>query len=131
MEINDRHIALWQPGASVAELAPLPAGLVVAGVPQKAAALGDLLGDLVLQAGLNLRSAAALLPSGQTEWRLLRLEPDAGLNGKRLPLGEGQGNLQLLPMAGPGEWLALLNKSERIDSWIEVYAIADLEFLPL
>ena len=127
VEINDRHIALWQPGASAAELAPLPAGLVVAGVPQKAAALGDLLGDLVLQAGLNLRSAAALLPSGQTEWRLLRLEPDAGLNGKRLPLGEGQGNLQLLPMAGPGEWLALLNKSETIDCWIEVFAIADLE----
>ncbi|NBP99332.1 MAG: hypothetical protein EBU51_07240 [Synechococcaceae bacterium WB6_3A_227] len=47
VEINDRHIALWQPEASVAELAPLPAGLVVAGVPQKAAALGDLLGDLV------------------------------------------------------------------------------------
>lgn len=105
VEINDRHIALWQPGASAAELAPLPAGLVVAGVPQKAAALGDLLGDLVLQAGLNLRSAAALLPSGQTEWLLL----------------------QQLPMAGPGEWLALLNKSETIDCWIELFAIADLE----
>ena len=73
VEINDRHIALWAPGAVAAAVAPLPEGLVLDGMPQNPAAVGDLLGDLVLQAGLNLRAAAALLPSGETEWRLLRL----------------------------------------------------------
>ncbi|WP_461556326.1 hypothetical protein [Synechococcus sp.] len=127
VEINDRCLALWAPGAISATVAPLPEGLVLDGIPQNPAAVGDLLGDLVLQAGLNLRAAAALLPSGETEWRMLRLEPTAPLKEQQLALAGVDQNLALMPLAEPGEWMALLNKCQTIDRWIEVFAIADLE----
>jgi type IV pilus assembly protein PilM len=127
VEINDRCLALWAPGADAPVMAPLPLGLVQNGIPKTTAAIGDLLGDLVLQAGLNLRAAAAVLPSGETEWRRLRLAPDGVLQPQQLPLGEIDSNLTLLPLGEPGEWMALLNQRQTIDRWIEVFAIADLE----
>ena len=61
--------------------APLPSGLVTGGVPQLTEALGDLIGDLLLQGGIQAPGARALLPPDAVVLRSLKLpagrQPDA------------------------------------------------------
>ena len=61
--------------------APLPSGVVEAGVPLLTEALGDLIGDVLLQGGLQAPGARALLPPEAVVLRSLKLpagrQPDA------------------------------------------------------
>ena len=53
--------------------APLPSGVVDAGVPLLTEALGDLIGDLLLQGGIQVPGARALLPPEAVVLRSLKL----------------------------------------------------------
>ena len=135
VQFSDHHLAavLPEPGA-IPEVIPLPSGLVVDGVPLQTEALGDLLGDLVLQQGWSIRQAALVLPSAGSEWRLLRLaggqepQPEHWQHlHQTLPQVADAYESELLPLPQPNEWLVLFQPKASLEGWIEVFAQADLE----
>ena len=135
VQFSDHHLAavLPEPGA-VPEVIPLPSGLVVDGTPLQPEALGDLLGDLLLQQGWSIRQAALVLPSSGSEWRLLRLaggqEPQPvhwQQLHQTLPQEADAYESELLPLPQSNEWLVLFQLKASLEGWIEVFAQADLE----
>jgi type IV pilus assembly protein PilM len=64
MALEGERIA-WQ------ERVPLPAGLCVNGEPLMVEALGDLLGDLLVERGYAGAHVKAVLPRAATAWRLI------------------------------------------------------------
>ena len=135
VQFSDHHLAAVLPEVgAIPEVIPLPSGLVVDGVPRQPEALGDLLGDLVLQQGWSIRQAALVLPSAGSEWRLLRLANDQSpqpehwqrLN-QTLPLEANVYESELLPLPQGNEWLVLFHPKASLEGWIEVVAQADLE----
>ena len=135
VQFSDHHLAavLPQPGA-IPEVIPLPSGLVVDGVPLQPEALGDLLGDLVLQQGWSIRQAALVLPSAGSEWRLLRLaegQEPAPQHWQQLhqtlPQAASAYENELLALPQPNEWLVLFQPKASLEGWIEVFSQADLE----
>lgn len=135
VQFSDHHLAAVLPeSGAIPEVIPLPSGLVVDGAPLQPEALGDLLGDLVLQQGWSIRQAALVLPSSGSVWRLLRLadgqEPQPEhwqhLN-QTLPQQANTYESELLPLPQPHEWLVLFQPKASLEGWIEVFAQADLE----
>lgn len=135
VQFSEHHLAvvLPEPGA-IPEVIPLPSGLVVDGAPLQPEALGDLLGDLILQQGWSIRQAALVLPSSGSEWRLLRLadgqepQPEHWQHlHQTLPQQATAYESELLPLPQPNEWLVLFQPKASLEGWIEVFAQADLE----
>ena len=135
VQFSDHHLVAMLPAAGATpEVIPLPSGLVVEGVPTQPDALGDLLGDLVLQQGWSIRQAALVLPSAGSEWRLLRLaggqepQPEHWQHlHQTLPQEADAYESELLPLPQPNEWLVLFQPKASLEGWIEVFAQADLE----
>ena len=119
------------------ETLPLPEGVVVAGEPLRPEALGDLIGDWLLERGYGGARVRAVLPWRASAWRLLQWP--AGSSGQPLrqllaaqadalaldwPLE--QLDLQLLPLADPDSALLLAAPLALLEAWISVFAQAGL-----
>ncbi len=143
VEIEDEHLSLLEflPGQGDLLVrqwftTPLPAGVFSAGVPQLPDALGDLLGDLVLQGGINAPGALASVPTAAVNLRLLGLPPQlAGAELRALlqqrqarldlpfPLGEAELDLEPRGDCVLGAFMAV----EALDRWIQTFTVAGLE----
>ena len=117
--------------------APLPSGVVDAGVPVLTEALGDLIGDLLLQGGIQAPGARALLPPEAVVLRSLKLpvgrQPDAEI----VPWLMGQEAALALPFPlqeaamswqqRGDHWLLACLPNDQLDRWIDTFAIAGLD----
>jgi len=120
--------------------APLPPGLCEGGVPLHVEALGDLIGDLLLQGAIQAPGATALVPAPAVVLRVLELPP--GLEAVQdpavllqwlephaaaleLPFALEVASLSLQPRGD--RWLAAFISQASLDAWIETFAVAGLE----
>jgi len=118
---------------------PLPVGVCRQGFPQNSAALGDFIGDWLLELGLFACQVEAVLPGVVCQWRVVTWpfddQPDDPLQALRqlqIDLGESlnleQSHLGWQPLPpGPGaQARALLVAAPRpvVQAWQEVFAVA-------
>ena len=116
VELHDGGLRGWAKGfrqQQGVEL-PLPPGICRRGLPREVEALGDLVGDLLLELGMAGARVTAALPLQASQWRLIRWpleehpdEPEEALRQLApeldlgFPLDQAYLNLQPLP-PGPG-----------------------------
>ncbi|MEB3176229.1 MAG: hypothetical protein VKJ87_01370 [Synechococcus sp.] len=120
--------------------APLPPGLCEAGVPLHCEALGDLIGDLLLQGAIQAPGATALVPAPAVVLRVLELpaelaaaqDPAALLQWLEphaaeleLPFALELASLSLQPRGD--RWLAAFITQASLDAWIDTFAVAGLD----
>ena len=118
---------------------PLPVGICRQGIPQNSAALGDFIGDWLLELGLVACQVEAVLPGAICQWRVVTWpfddHPDDPLQALRqlqIDLGESlkleQSYLGWQPLPpGPGaQARALLVAAPKpvVQAWQEVFAVA-------
>ena len=124
---------------------PLPPDLLHMGVPQQPEALGDLIGDLLLQGGIQAPGATALVPAPAVVLRLLDLPAGLAAAGGdaedllswlqpheaalELPFPLEQASLNLQRRGS--RWLAAFTAQDCLDRWIDAVAIAGLELYGL
>jgi len=141
LEIQDRALtALALDGGAVAwsETLPLPEGVLQGGHPQEGEALGDLLGDWLIERGYAGARLRAVLPWRASGWRLLQwsasapdrplvdlLPAELGPEAFGVPLE--QLDLNLHPLAGGGEALLYGARADLLEAWLAVCAQAGLE----
>ncbi|MCT0218970.1 hypothetical protein KQ304_08155 [Synechococcus sp. CS-1329] len=124
---------------------PLPQGACSAGEPQQVMALGDLIGDLLVELGLVGARVVAVLPAAACAWRVLQwpfddwpesadealrlIDPDLGL-----PYALAEAYISLLPLEAAdqqaiGSCCSLLVSVPRqwVLSWIEVLDLAGVQ----
>ena len=116
---------------------PLPSGVVDAGVLLLAEALGDLIGDVLLQGGIQAPGARALLPPEAVVLRSLKLPSGRQPDAEILPWLRGQEAALALPFPLPeaavswqqrgDHWLLACLPNDQLDRWIDTFAIAGLE----
>jgi Tfp pilus assembly PilM family ATPase len=135
------------PRGDVLRRVPLPRGACVQGLPTQKVAIGDLIGDLLVELGLNGAELVAVLPQAAATWRVVQwpfdewpedpeqalrqIDPDLGLS---FPLGEAYINLTPLPLpARGGQPASLLVAAPKdlVQAWIDVFAIAGFDLLRL
>jgi hypothetical protein len=150
LELEDRWLTLsvfptggQQRKASLLQRVPLPAGSIVAGEPRRMEAIGDLIGDLLLEHGLTGARVVATLPHQATQWRLVQwttpgwpanpekeletLNPDLGLP---YPLTAAYVTLLPVPRKTSSEAaISLLVAVRRaaVTAWIEIFSLAGVE----
>jgi Tfp pilus assembly PilM family ATPase len=126
--------------AQLLQRVPLPAGSIVAGEPRRPEALGDLLGDLLLEQGLGGVNVVASLPILATHWRVVQwatpgwpaspekeleaLSPDLGLY---YPLSVAYLSTLPLPRSRPEDpatSLLVATRRSVVQAWIEVFSLA-------
>lgn len=130
------------------ERVPLPAGLCVNGEPLLVEALGDLLGDLLVERGYPGAHVKAVLPRAATAWRVIEW-PDAAWPEQpellvrqqqdqlALPWTLQDADLWLEPLLGaPPRSLLVAVQRALLEAWIEVFsqagvALDGLEPLPI
>ena len=118
---------------------PLPAGICRQGIPQNGAALGDFIGDWLLELGLVACQVEAVLPAAVCQWRVVTWpfddhpdEPIQALRQLQIDLGESlrleQSYLgwQPLPLGPEAQARALLVAAPKtvVQAWQEVFAVA-------
>jgi len=118
---------------------PLAPDLVHQGIPQQPEALGDLIGDLLLQGGIQAPGATALVPPPAVVLRLLELPADLAAAGHadallpwlepqeaalELPFPLAEASLSLQPRGS--RWLAAFTSQDCLDRWIDAVAVAGL-----
>jgi len=118
---------------------PLPAGICRQGIPQNGAALGDFIGDWLLELGLVACQVDAVLPGAVCQWRVVTWpfddQPDDPLQALRqlqIDLGESlkleQSYLGWQPLPpGPGaqaRTLLVAAPKPVVQAWQEVFAVA-------
>ena len=141
MVLEGERIA-WQ------ERVPLPAGSCVNGEPLLVEALGDLLGDLLVERGYPGAHVKAVLPRAATAWRVIEW-PDAAWPEQpellvrqqqdqlALPWTLQDADLWLEPLLGdPPRSLLVAVQRALLEAWIEVFsqagvALDGLEPLPI
>jgi Tfp pilus assembly PilM family ATPase len=124
---------------------PLPRGACSAGDPLQVMALGDLIGDLLVELGLVGAEVLAVLPAAACSWRVVewpfddwpesadealrQIDPPLGL-----PYDLSQAYVGLMPLEGAGQQasghcssLLVTVPRQRVLSWIEVFDIAGVE----
>ena len=118
------------------ERVPLPPGLIEAGEPQQLEAVGDLIGDLLIERGFAGARVRAVLPAAATDWRVLvwpeGLAPEDPLPLLRqhqaelgLALDLEEVDLELLPRPGcPAEALLVTARRRLLQAWIDCFASA-------
>ena len=141
MVLEGERIA-WQ------ERVPLPAGLCVNGEPLMVEALGDLLGDLLVERGYARAHVKAVLPRAATAWRLIEWPEAAWPEQPELLVRQQQDELGLPWSLQDADVLldpllaelprSLLVAAQRslLEAWIEVFsqagvALDGLEALPI
>lgn len=140
LEIQDQALtALALEGSTIAwcETLPLPEGVLVKAWPQQAQALGDLIGDWLIERGYPGARLRAVLPWGASGWRRLQwpesaaaqplgelLPPDLGAEAFGAPLD--QLDLCVHPLEGKREALLLGARTDLLEAWIDVLAQAGL-----
>ena len=118
---------------------PLPAGICREGIPQNGAALGDFIGDWLLELGLVACQVEAVLPGAVCQWRVVTWpfneQPDDPLQalrqlqidlGESLKLERSYLGWQPLP-PGPGaqaRTLLVAAPKPVVQAWQEVFAVA-------
>jgi len=118
---------------------PLPAGICRQGIPQNGAALGDFIGDWLLELGLVACQVEAVLPGAVCQWRVVTWpfddQPDDPLQalrqlqidlGESLELEHSYLGWQPLP-PGPGaqaRTLLVAAPKPVVQAWQEVFAVA-------
>lgn len=126
--------------AQVLQRVPLPAGSIVAGEPRRPEAIGDLIGDLLLEHGLTGVHLTASLPVQATHWRVVQwatpgwpaspekeledLNPDLALP---YPLKAAYLSAVPLPRRRPGDPASSLLVTARrtiVQAWIDIFALA-------
>ncbi|MFS6826972.1 hypothetical protein [Cyanobium sp. ATX-6F1] len=129
--------------ATFLQRVPLPAGSIVAGEPRRTEAIGDLMGDLLLEHGLTGARVVATLPHQATQWRMVQwttpgwpanpekeletLNPDLGLP---YPLTAAYVTLLPLPRkqsSEPATSLLVTVRRAAVQSWIEIFSLAGVE----
>lgn len=127
---NSRVGGLWQ--------ARFPEGLCRQGRPQQITALGDFIGDLVLEQGLAAPRLSACLPASACAWRVIlwpfgelpdqprqalrQIDPDL-----RLPFPLEEAYLDLWSLPGqPLRSLLVAAPQAVVQAWIEVFNVAEL-----
>ena len=132
----------FTPGVSRLRRVPLPRGACVDGLPLQKAALGDLIGDLSLEMGLQGAQVVAALPRAAAALRTVQWpfddwpeEPDQALRqidpDLSLPYPLSQAYLSLTPQErtdplAPPCSLLVTAPRPLVMAWIEVFAIAEL-----
>ncbi|MCP9824053.1 type IV pilus biogenesis protein PilM [Synechococcus sp. EJ6-Ellesmere] len=124
---------------------PLPRGACSAGDPQQVMALGDLIGDLLVELGLVGVEVLAVLPAAACAWRVVQWPfddwPESADEALRqidpalgLPYDLSQAYISLLPLEGAGQQdsgscssLLVSVPRQRVLSWIEVFDIAGVQ----
>ncbi len=127
---------------------PLPRGACSEGDPQQVMALGDLIGDLLVELGLVGADVAVVLPAAACVWRVVQWPfddwpeaPDEALRqidpALGLPYDLSQAYLSLLPLEGSGapetgcSSLLVTAPRQRVLRWIEVFDIAGVQLVRL
>ena len=110
VQFSDDHLAavLPEPGA-IPEVIPLPSGLVVEGAPLQPEALGDLLGDLLLQQGWSIRQAALALGASRVQTvfqQVLPLAIPGILTGSIIGVAQALGETAPLLLIGMNAFVA-------------------------
>ncbi|SBO43761.1 hypothetical protein [Cyanobium sp. NIES-981] len=120
--------AVWQ--------APVPARTLKDGVPIAADALGDFVGDLLLEHSTVMANLVVALPRPASAWRVITWpggvcpeEPIAALRERnpdlRLPFSLRDAAIDLQPLAGPaGRSLLVAAPNSTVEAWIQLFAIA-------
>ncbi|MCX5944393.1 MAG: hypothetical protein NTZ53_03605 [Cyanobacteria bacterium] len=124
------------------EKVPLPAGTLDQGLPVRAEALADFIGDLLVERGFAGARVTAVLPDGATEWHLVqwpgadwpedprRLLIQRGREaGFRLPIQSAdlrEIRLEPEPGAASPASLVLAVRKALLLGWIETFATAGL-----
>lgn len=135
------------PTGTLLRTVPLPRGTCTGGHPQQKVALGDLIGDLVVELNLMGAELVAALPAAATtlrvvEWpyddwpeqpdlALRELNPDLGLT---YPIAQAYTSLVPLPSRDPSRppsSLVAVGQRTLIQAWIEVFTIAALDLVCL
>ncbi len=122
--------------AALLRTVPLPRGACVEGLPMQRPALGDLIGDLLVELGLIGAEVVAALPAAACAWRLVewpfeewpeepgealrQIDPDLGLP---YPLSSAYVGLLPLPVR-PLTSLLVTVPRELLQGWIDVFDIA-------
>ena len=141
LEVQDSALtALALDGRDLAwsETLPLPAGVLEGGHPQAIEALGDLLGDWLIERGYAGARLRAVLPWRASVWRLLRWPPSA----PGCPLAEllpaelgpelcgaplDQLDLNVHSLAGGEQALLYGARVDLLEAWMAVFDQAGLE----
>ncbi len=143
-------VMLWKQGERLTlRHVPLPQGLCREGMPTQPQALGELLGDLLLDIGLLGGQLEMLLPMQTCQWRLL-CWPDGEPEGDQVkalrelnpelnwPLSLSESyfavsSVQLAGSVSPPTPLSLAVVTDRlmVHAWIDVVEAADLPLLSL
>ena len=118
---------------------PLPAGICRQGIPQNGPALGDFIGDWLLELGLVACQVEAVLPGAVCQWRVVTWpfddKPDDPLQalrqlqidlGESLQLEQSYLGWQPLPPGPEAQARALLVAAPKpvVQAWQEVFAVA-------
>ncbi len=124
---------------------PLPRGACSAGDPQEVMALGDLIGDLLVELGLVGAEVMAVLPAAACVWKVVQWPfddwPESADEALRqidpplgLPYDLSQAYIGLLPLEAAGQQasapcssLLVTVPRQRVLSWIEVFDIAGVQ----
>jgi len=130
------------------ERVPLPEGLCVNGLPSEVEALGDLLGDLLVERGYASARVKAVLPRAATAWRVIEWpearwseSPELVVRQQQdqleLPWSLQDADLLLEPLIGaqPRSLLVVVQRG-LLEAWIEVFsqagvALDGMEPLPI
>ena len=130
------------------EQVPLPEGLCVNGLPSEVEALGDLLGDLLVERGYAGARVKAVLPRAATAWRVIEWpeacwpdQPELVVRQQQdqleLPWSLRDADLALEPLLGqPPRSLLVAVQRGLLEAWIEVFsqagvALDGMEPLPI
>ena len=144
LQIDDQGLSAQLVNRGKAPMPPpvevlLPAGICSQGIPQNGAALGDFIGDWLLELGLVACQVEAVLPWTVCQWRVVTWpfedQPDAPLQALRqlqIDLGESlrleQSYLGWQPLPpGPGSQaraLVVAAPKPLVQAWQEVFAVA-------
>jgi hypothetical protein len=141
IELHDRSLRFRALGRQASETitVPLPDGVCRQGEPRQVEALGDLIGDLLLDQGLAGARVSAALPLRACRWKLIQwpLEavPDDPCDALRLidpdldltcSLAEAYLDLRVLP-GSPPRSLVVAAPRRVVDGWAEVFAVAGVQ----
>ncbi len=149
LELEDRSITVLagqRSGgvfqAEVLERVPLPAGLCDRGEPLRQEAVGDFIGDLLIERGLNGAHVRACLPMAASQWKLVQWpggewpqDPDELLSRRGADSGfsfQIQGAYtREIPLdtdltGGAPTSLVVAVRQSLLQAWIETLAIAEV-----
>lgn len=121
----------------------LPDGACVGGMPRQVTAIGDFIGDLLVEHGLVQAEVQACLPPAACRWRLLEWPQATAPDDPLAVLREQQPDLRLdwdlaamyadvVPLAGaPGQWLLTAAPKDLVRAWQQVFDLAGAQLMRL